>query len=173
MKFVKFINKFLVNPSVLILASTGTSAQYNTDCTRDYFGNISCQTRPSDMGFIDFGALQRGAQQANQERQQQELMWQQLQIQQQMLDQQNQIRLQQERLNEIHDERNAPEWQRGGFVRREEGKRADGKSRCVFQSLDGFVFVKGKRYQSFFSLVAPEDQCPLYLSISKFTGDSK
>ena len=167
------MKKFLVTATFLSLTSSLALGQYNTDCTRDYFGNISCQTRPSDMGFIDFGAFQRGAQQANQERQQQELMWKQLQIQQQMLEQQNQMRLQQERLNEINEERNAPEWQRAGFVRREEGKRTDGKSRCVFQSSEGFVFVKGKRDQSFFSVVAPEEQCPLNLSISKFTGDSK
>lgn len=167
------MKKFIVTATVVALIGTGASAQYNTNCTRDYFGNFSCNTQPSDIGFIDFGAFQRGAQQANQEMQQQQMMLQQIEMQQRMLEQQQQMRLQQEKLNEITLERNAPEWQRGGFVRREEGKRTDGKSRCVFQSLEGFVFVKGKKYQSFFSVVAPEEQCPIYLSVSKFTGEIK
>ncbi len=164
--------KNLLFTSIFIaLTSTGASAQYNTDCTRDYFGNFSCRTNPSDPGFIDFGAFQRGAQQANQERQQQQMMLQQIEMQQRMLEQQQQMRLQQEKLNEISEERNTPEWQQGGFFRRDEGKSADGRSRCVYLSNKGFVIIKGRRYQTFSALVAPEAQCPMSLSVSKTSGE--
>lgn len=165
------MNKFLVTATVLALTSTLASAQYNTDCTRDYYGNFSCNTKPSDTGFIDFGGFQRGMDQANQQRQQQQMMQQQFEMQQRLLQQQQQMRLQQEKLNEINEERNTPEWQKGILVRREEGKRTDGKSTCVYQSQQGFIYIKSERYQNLGLPVAPEKQCPLNLSISKITAE--
>jgi hypothetical protein len=167
------MKKIFFTVSVLVLVSTGALAQYNTDCTRDYFGNFSCSTKPSDMGFIDFGGFQRGAQQANQERQQQELMWQQLQMQQQMLEQQKQMRLQQERLNAINEERNVPEWQLGELFRLDAGKGVGGSLRCVYRTRQGFVFVKGTRYGEFYQDVPITQNCSAQLQISKLTGQSK
>jgi hypothetical protein len=180
------MKEFFVVSTVLVLISTGASAQYNTECTRDFWGNVSCQTNSSeqrlrDPAFIDFGAFQRGAQQANQDRLQQELMQQQIEMQKLRLEQQRMkndqiaaeryiLEQQLMKKDEANAERNAPEWQEGLLVRREEGKSADGKSRCVYQPQNGGVFVKGKRYQSFYSLVSPEAQCAIKVSISKTNG---
>jgi hypothetical protein len=158
---------------VLALASAGVLAQSKTNCTRDYWGNFTCQTQPDGGSFIDFGAFQRGADEANQRAQQSEIMQRQLQMQQQMLEQQQQLRLQQEERNAIVEERNAPEWQQGEFDRRDDYKRADGQLTCVDRSRNGFVFSKGKRYTYFSKRVSPQEECAPTLFISKFTGEAK
>jgi hypothetical protein len=155
---------------VLALASAGVFAQSKTNCTRDYWGNFSCQTQPDGGSFIDFGAFQRGADEANQRAQQSEIMQRQLQMQQQMLEQQQQLRLQQEILNQGND---VPEWQRVGLILREDGKATDGNTKCVFKPKQGLLFVNGKRYKTFYTVIAPAEQCPDYVLVSKFTGESK
>ena len=234
------MKKFLITATIFSLIGTGAAAQYNTNCTKDYFGNFSCNTQPSDIGFIDFGSFQRGAQQANQERQQQQMMLQQIEIQQRMLEQQQQMRLQNEyqirlqqeqhikllqtkrlqqeeqvrlqqeqqarlqqeqqvraqqeqqarlvqdqklkreqeqallqqpeRLQEINLEKSTPEWQLGQLYSRADNKGLNGSTRCSYRTSHGFIFVKGKRYESFDHDIPNATQCPAQLHVSKFTG---
>jgi hypothetical protein len=169
------MKKFITLIAVTTLALGTANAQYTTECNTDALGTVRCNTTQGNSGgaFLDFGAFQRGAEQANRDVQQRELFNQQSQMQQLLLEQQRMRNDQQRALNNANEERYSPEWQEGIFIRREEGKSADGKSRCVFQTRHGFIFVKGNRYPNFYSHVSPSDVCPKRMSISKFTGSSK
>lgn len=81
------------------------------------------------------------------------------------------MRLQAERQIESN---NAPEWQLGGLVSREEGKSPDGSSTCNYQTATSRVWVQGKSYGGGFPFLVPRTaRCPLKMSISKTTGERK
>ena len=79
---------------------------------------------------------------------------------------QEQMRQQQMR-DDAYAERNAPEWQEGLFVRREQA--GDG-ALCFYKPQHGDVFVKGKRYQEFTGRVPALGECPKRLLIAKSTA---
>jgi hypothetical protein len=131
-------------------------------------------------------AQQLRVQQEQQMKLQQEQQAQLQQEQQMKLQREQQARLQQEqrvkreqelqllqtpeRLKEINLEKNTPEWQLGELYNRADGKGAKGSARCSYRTAHGFMFVKGKRYESFDHDVPNTEQCPAKLHVSKFSG---
>lgn len=156
----------------LIFLSFIAQAQ-TTDCNPNYIGGFSCRSSPlsnSNDNSIDFfGSYQRGVDAANQ----QMLMQQQIQMQQQMLEQQRQMQVQQQILNRSNTESNAPEWQIGNLVTREEGKLPNGMSRCVYHSPSDYFYIQGKRYSGYTAPVNKDDKCPSSIAVSKSTGDKR
>jgi hypothetical protein len=153
--------------TVSILFVTGASAQFTTECQRDHYGGVTCDTYPSNgggtfnpytspitpqelrgYGGIDttlFDSIER-SRLANE-----------------------QIRRQQR-----NEAQAAPEWQLGGLVSRVEGKSQPGTSMCVYQTATGRTWLQGKAYDGGFSvLVSRTAQCPQKMSISKTTGERK
>jgi hypothetical protein len=189
------MKKILATVSFLVLASNGASAQYTTNCTPGFLGNVVCTTNHSDP-FYEMNQRIRMAEQEQAQRQYQQQYQEQLQRQheQRLFQQQQQHkeRMEQQAHNEwwanmqqnsqllmrIQAERqaeniNAPEWQAGGLVSREEGKSPDGRSTCIYQTSTGRAWVQGKFYVSFTSLVPRTASCPSKMSISKTTGERK
>ncbi len=181
------MKKFFFTVSVLVLASTGASAQFTTECAPGFFGNVVCTTKHSDP-FYEVNQRIRMAEQEQLQRQHEERLFQQQQQHNKLLEQQAQnewlaqfqrnqqennqllMRLQAERQAE---NMNAPEWQAGGLVSREEGKSPDGRSTCIYKTSTGRVWLQGKLYGSFTSLVPRTASCPSKMSISKTTGERK
>lgn len=167
----KFSNSHL-SGLFLIFLSFAAQAQ-TTDCNPNFMGGFSCGPSPfgnSNGNSIDFfGSYQRGVDAANQ----QIIMQQQIQMQQQMLEQQRQMQFQQQILNRANAESNAPEWQIGNLVTREEGALANGMSRCVYHSPSDYFYIQGKRYSGYTAPVNKDDKCPLSIAVSKFTGDKR
>ena len=161
-----------VSGLILIFWSFFAQAQ-TTDCIPNLMGGFSCSPSPlsnSNNNSIDFlGSYQRGVDAANQ----QMLMQQQIQMQQQMLEQQRQMQIQQQILNRANAESNAPEWQIGNLVTREEGKLPNGMSRCVYHSPSAYFYIQGKRYSGYTTPVNKDDKCPSTISVSKSTGDKR
>jgi len=167
--------KFLIVATISILFSAVASAQYTTECTRNYPGSVTCETNQSGGGFsVDPFAFQRG-QDAEMRRQmemsnlyeaQQDRR---VRREQQMRNEQiaeEQMRQQQMR-DDAYAERNAPEWQEGIFVRREQV--GDG-ALCFYKPQHGDVFVKGKKYREFTGRVPALGECPKRLLIAKSTA---
>lgn len=125
-------------------------------------------------------------QRENQIRLQQEQQIRQQQEQQMKLQQEQQARVQQEqkvkrdqelqllqspeKLKEINLEKSTPEWQLGELYNRADGKGVKGSARCSYRTAHGFMFVKGKRYESFDHDVPNTEQCPAKLHVSKISG---
>jgi len=155
---------FLVFLSNIVQAQT-------TDCFPDALGGFRCTTSPSVNGstFLDLGAYQRGVDAANQ----QYLMQQQIEMQRRLFDQQRDIQVQQRAIDQANIERNAPEWQIGNLATRDETNPTNGKSKCFYESPQGFFFVQNKRYGRFTMLVNQDEKCPLSAVISKSTAQIK
>lgn len=166
LKFLSIVVLFLIFLPFLARAQT-------TDCNPNAMGGFSCGPSPLsnlNNNSIDFlGSYQRGVDAANQ----QMLMQQQIQMQQQMLEQQRQMQFQQQILNRANAESNAPEWQVGNLVTREEGKIPNGMSRCVYHSPSANFYIQGKRYGGYTTTVNKDDICPLTIFVSKSTGDKR
>lgn len=169
---MKKLSRSYVSGIVLIFLSIFAHAQ-TTDCNPNPMGGFSCGPSPfsnSNGNSIDFlGSYQRGVDAANQ----QMLMQQQIQMQQQMLEQQRQMQVQQQILNRANAESNAPEWQIGNLVTREEGKLPNGMSGCVYHSLSDYFYIKGQRYSGYTARVKKDDKCPLSIAVSKSTGEKR
>lgn len=172
--------KFLIVATISILFSVVASAQYTTECTRNYSGSVTCETNQSGGGFsVDPFAFQRGqdaemrrqmemsnlyeAQQDRRVRREQQMRNEQI-AEEQM--RQQQMR-QQQMTDDAYAEQNAPEWQEGIFVRRE--LAGDG-ALCFYKPPHGDVFVKGKRYREFTGRVTALGECPRRLLIAKSTA---
>lgn len=181
--------------TVSILFVTGASAQFTTECAPGFFGNVVCTTKHSDP-FYEMNQRIRMAEQEQAQRQYQEQLQRQHEERLFQQQQQHKERMEQQAHNEwlvqyqrnqqensqllmrLQAERqaenmNAPEWQAGGLVSREEGKSPDGRSTCIYQASTGRVWVQGKFYGSFTSLVPRNARCPSKMLISKTTGERK
>ncbi len=192
--------KFLIVATISILFSVVASAQYTTECTRNYSGSVTCETNQSGGGFsVDPFAFQRGqdaemrrqmemsnlyeAQQDRRVRREQQMrneqiaeeqMRQQQMRQQQMRQEQmrqEQMRQEQMRQQQMTDDAYAEQ----NAPEWQEGifvrrELAGDGALCFYKPPHGDVFVKGKRYREFTGRVTALGECPRRLLIAKSTA---
>lgn len=89
------MKKFTTTAALMLaLSASGASAQgYDTNCTRNYLGDVTCKTNPSsgsENSYIDLMGFQRGAELANTQNQNDYLRQQNMLMQQHMMQQQQQ-----------------------------------------------------------------------------------
>ncbi len=157
-----------VAATVPILFVTGASAQYTTDCQRDYYGGVRCETYSTDGGAFDLYTSPITPQKRRE--------YGGLDIDTTFFDSAERSRIANEQIRrqQRSEAQAAPEWQLGGLVSREEGKSPADKSTCIYQTATGRTWLQGNAYDGgFIALVSRTALCPQKMSISKTTGELK